>query len=608
MTPKKSFVGNICSKLMDLKKISIRNKIIIYITLFMLLAFFTLTTYVYSKMYDMLVENTYNTLSIVTGQNASNLNDVFNMINHTTVGLAATTEVGEWLKDKEYLNLNAPDFYMKKNKMSSDLRNYLLFNSAWKLKLISTVSIFVDDQYIDSIYIKPMPIETLKKYVMDAYDEINARGKYVNNLPPTIYNGTIYHARKLLNPHDSRKSVTFLVGTNERLIEDKYKELVYLEGITGYVIDKEGVIFSCTDKNYLGKTIAESIVKGKDYQHIKQVDVAGNQYMVAYKSIEDNDLTFVVSVPKNSIVAKTKESMRSYIIICMLIIGVLMIGGILITIKSTYFLKDLSLAINEIRKKNYEVKMPTYKNMALNNLSYTFNSMTGEIKFLIKDTYEKQLLLKDMQIRFLQYQMNPHFLFNVLLTIQMKAKFSKDESIYKMVNSLTALLRAGIYTEDNAKIKLKQELEYVEFYLYLQKVRFEDRLNYDIQISDENILAWHIPKLSVEPIVENAVIHGLEEKVGAGNVRINVYTIRDELFVEVHDDGIGFDTTKVREQFEDDRVVHEEGSLPKHTCVGINNTDKRIKLIYGDEYGLEIYSKPNEGTLIKIHIPMDLGR
>ena len=206
-----------------------------------------------------------------------------------------------------------------------------------------------------------------------------------------------------------------------------------------------------------------------------------------------------------------------------------------------------------------------------------------------------------MNIKFLQHQMNPHFLFNILLTIQMKAKSCQDESIYKMVNSLTTLLRAGVYTESMPKIKLRQELEYVEFYLYLQQVRFEERLTYTIDIEDEHLLESMVPKLSVEPMVENSIIHGLENKIGHMKVDVVVKQSENNLCIEIIDNGCGFDLEKLNGEMIDQVINRHE----KPSKIGIKNTDERLKLIYGQDYGLQIKSQIGEGTSIRMLMPLD---
>ncbi|MDF2613530.1 MAG: sensor histidine kinase [Clostridia bacterium] len=587
-----------------LKEISIRNKIVVYMSLFMVLAFSILTGYSYRKSYENIVQNTYNTLLNVTKQNSRNLNDIFNIIDNTAIGFASTEIMSKWLNDSSYLNVDAPDFFIKKDKLSTQIRTSLLFNNAWELKLITTVSIFIDGTYIDSIYIQPVPIENIKKQVIRANEYIEKNRLYEEGRLPTLYDGTIYHAKKLLNPQNPKKTVTFLVGTKQSLIAKKYEELVYSGEIAGYVINKQGTILSSSNQAVIGQKVDSEMIKAIDYKRIRQIKIKDKQYVAAYQPIRDNGLIFVVVVPKSSIVHQTIESMKSYMAMYLLIVASLIAGGLMVAIRSTAFLKDLAICISSIRQKNYDSEMPKYNDKGLDNLSNTFNSMTREIKYLIKDTYEKQLLLKDMQIKFLQHQMNPHFLFNVLLTIQMKAKFSQDESIYKMVNSLTALLRAGIYTEKDSKVTLKQELEYVEFYLYLQKVRFEDRMDYTIQIEDKGLLNCYIPKLCIEPITENAVIYGIENKVDCGHITIKIYQEKEDLWIEVIDNGTGFDTEKLLQEVSESR----EAETPKHSRIGINNTNERIKLIYGMKYGLEINSIIGEGTVVKIHLPIDKER
>jgi two-component system sensor histidine kinase YesM len=587
-----------------LKELSIRNKIVIYISVFMIMAFSILTGYSYSQSYENNVQNTYNTLLNVAKQNSRNLNDIFNIIDNTAIGFASMGIMSNWLNDSDYLNTDAPDYFIRRDKLSTQIRTSLLFNNAWELKLITTVSIFIDGVYVDSIYIQPVPIEIIKKQVIQAYEYIEENRLYEQDRRPALYDGTIYHATKLLNPHDRKRTVTFLVGTKQSLIAKKYEELVYSGEIAGYVINKQGIILSSSNQAVIGQKVDSEMIKGIDYKRIRQIEIKGEQYVAAYQPIRDNGLIFVVVVPKSSIIHQTIESMKSYMVMSLLIVVALIAGGLMVAIRSTAFLKDLAISISSIRQKNYDSEMPKYHDKGLDNLSNTFNSMTREIKYLIKDTYEKQLLLKDMQIKFLQHQMNPHFLFNVLLTIQMKAKFSQDESIYKMVNSLTALLRADIYTEKDSKVTLKQELEYVEFYLYLQKVRFEDRMDYTIQMEDEMLLDCYIPKLCIEPITENAVIYGIENKVDSGHIIIKIYQKEEDLWIEVIDNGTGFDTEKLLQEAPESRV--EETS--KHSRIGINNTNERIKLIYGMKYGLEINSIIGQGTVVKIHLPIDKER
>lgn len=276
-----------------------------------------------------------------------------------------------------------------------------------------------------------------------------------------------------------------------------------------------------------------------------------------------------------------------------------LIAAVVISLKSTGFLNEFIHAMESVRNRNYDIRIKEYKNAEINSLGRAFNEMMDELRELIRNKYESQILLNEMEIRFLQHQMNPHFLFNVLLTIQIKAKRSGNETIYKMVSKLSALLRASIYTNNVDRITVGEELEYTEFYLYLQKMRFEDRFFYKIIVEDEELKKSIIPKFVIEPIVENAVIHGIENIENEGVIRIVLKKMGTDLLVTVQDNGAGFD---VKEYFNSLEQAENGSSREK---IGLKNVDLRLRHIYGEEYRIKIKSKINTGTTIYIKRPIE---
>ena len=195
--------------------------------------------------------------------------------------------------------------------------------------------------------------------------------------------------------------------------------------------------------------------------------------------------------------------------------------------------------------------------------------------------------------------MNPHFLFNILLTIQIKAKMSGDEPVSKMITSLSNLLRAGIYRDKRSTIPVSEELKYVEYYLSLQKARYEERLTYNIELESEEINDCEIPRLSIEPLVENAVVHGLEVSDKEGHVDVLLSSNDTDIIIHVKDNGVGFEPETLDLEGE---LKNPGEKLPREK-VGVKNTNRRIKLMYGEKYGLKITSAINEGTDIEIRIP-----
>lgn len=303
--------------------------------------------------------------------------------------------------------------------------------------------------------------------------------------------------------------------------------------------------------------------------------------------------------PQSLLIKKVLEGIRTYIILGVMLIIICLIAAVVISLKSTGFLNEFIHAMESVRNRNYDIRIKEYKNAEINSLGRAFNEMMDELRELIRNKYESQILLNEMEIRFLQHQMNPHFLFNVLLIIQIKAKRSGNETIYKMVSKLSALLRASIYTNNVDRITVGEELEYTEFYLYLQKMRFEDRFFYKIIVEDEELKKSIIPKFVIEPIVENAVIHGIENIENEGVIRIVLKKMGTDLLVTVQDNGAGFD---VKEYFNSLEQAENGSSREK---IGLKNVDLRLRHIYGEEYRIKIKSKINTGTTIYIKIPIE---
>ena len=221
--------------------------------------------------------------------------------------------------------------------------------------------------------------------------------------------------------------------------------------------------------------------------------------------------------------------------------------------------------------------------------------MTAQINRLITEVYEAQLLSQQAQIKYLQAQMSPHFLFNVLSMIGTKAALNRDEEVHKMIGMLSRLLQGKVFRKNEIEITLAEEMEIVEFYLYLQNHRFGDKITYSIAYENETTDAASllVPRLSIEPLVENAVAHGLEPKEGNGHICVTV-SRNAHLTVTITDDGVGFDTENVAHPEEDET----------HSHVGIMNTDRMIKNLYGNDFGVTVESAVGRGTTVTVRLPV----
>ena len=255
----------------------------------------------------------------------------------------------------------------------------------------------------------------------------------------------------------------------------------------------------------------------------------------------------------------------------------------------SYPVHKLTLAMGEVEAGNLAVRIPERREDEVGVLFRRFNMMTGRIEELMKETMEEQTQLRIAERKALQAQINPHFMYNTLNTVKSIARLRGVDEITTIVTRFGRILRDSI-ENDRELVSLRESLELVESYLEIQKIRYGERLSYRIDIP-ESFLNLLIPKLILQPLVENAVVHGLEKKIDPGSVEISAEGSEGCIVIRVCDDGAGFSG----EPF---KVKDTSGN-----GVGLYNVHRRLELLYGKPFGLDIRSIPGEGTEVFVRIP-----
>lgn len=268
-------------------------------------------------------------------------------------------------------------------------------------------------------------------------------------------------------------------------------------------------------------------------------------------------------------------------------------------------LKKLSLAAKEVSSGEIVGEPVVIKSKdELKLLGDTFNSMRSNIHGLIeeiKDKSELDRLLKEMELKHLQNQINPHFLFNTLNTLAKMAYLEDAKTTSNLIESVATLLRHSLGDIDGS-VTLKDEVEVVKDYFLIQKTRFSERIEFRLTI-DETCLETLLPRLTLQPLVENAFIHGIEEKEDGGVISIHVYQSNRGVLVEIKDDGIGMEQDQI------DRLLTLTNDSDEHvghsTGLGLTNVIRRLQLFYQESNVVEIESKINHGTTIRLLIPKE---
>jgi two-component system sensor histidine kinase YesM len=237
-------------------------------------------------------------------------------------------------------------------------------------------------------------------------------------------------------------------------------------------------------------------------------------------------------------------------------------------------------------------------------LGMSFNIMIGKIKELLDSKIREQENLKKAEFRTLQAQINPHFLYNTLDTIIWMAEAKKNDQVIEIVRALSNFFRISL-SKGKDWITIREEIERTRSYLTIQKMRYRDILDYRIDL-DENILDGTILKLTLQPLVENALYHGIKGKRDGGMIIVRARKAEPDLvLLEVQDDGIGFTPYKLA-QIQASLTDDSSEISVQESGFGLENVNKRIKLYYGRQYGITVHSQYQSGTRVTLVIPMQI--
>ena len=228
----------------------------------------------------------------------------------------------------------------------------------------------------------------------------------------------------------------------------------------------------------------------------------------------------------------------------------------------------------------------------IGELSHSFGHMVVQIQQLMEKVREEEITLRKAELRALQAQINPHFLYNTLDAIGWLCEEERTQDAVEMVNALAKLFRISI-SKGHEIIPVEKELEHARSYLKIEKFRYK-QFTYSFDV-DEDCLNYYCNKITLQPIIENAIYHGLDRMVDEGEIRIGVHSRGDNLVFTVEDNGIGMTKEQCREIL--------EGSAGDKTGIGIRNVNNRIKIYFGEQYGIQIDSELDEGTTVTIIMP-----
>ncbi len=307
-----------------------------------------------------------------------------------------------------------------------------------------------------------------------------------------------------------------------------------------------------------------------------------------------------VLVPKADIVRSLRETVALYVGFTAVVLVLTLVIASLVYWRQLRPLRSIVDTMNRMGTGDLSARMEPTSYRETELMASTFNKMAERLGSLFEEVYTKGLLLRQAELDLLESQIRPHFIFNVLEVINVRCMTAGQYELCRIVSNLANLLRANVANRGQQKITLEEELRYVRYYLELQKERYGEKLCYEIELESQELLCYYLPKLTIQPLVENSVTHGLENKRGGGSVRISIWEEEDEIDIRVWDDGVGFDPTNLFWAKEDE-ADHQ------HNHVALPNVQRRIQLLYGQAYGIRVTSAPGNGTTVLMNLPLDRG-
>ena len=331
--------------------------------------------------------------------------------------------------------------------------------------------------------------------------------------------------------------------------------------------------------------------------------------------IRENDVQIVTTLVRDEIsqytyyeiqgIQKSKDDYQKFytwmLRFCLIaLVGVVVAVGImsyLIPLSITRPFKELSQVTDEIAKGNLSVRANVNTGVEATALSNSMNTMIDKINELLEQVTTEQIRLRKAEFELLQAQINPHFLYNTLDAIIWLAEAGEQKRVVGMVRNLSDFFRTSLNQGKDIN-SIKEEMLHVKSYLEIQHVRYQDILSYDIEVP-EALYIYSIPKITIQPLVENALYHGIKNKRGMGHISIRGEAGEKDFTITVTDDGIGIDETRLRQV----QSGIQNKVLTGKDFYGLYNVCERIRLNFGEEYGIFIESVYGEGTSVRVILP-----
>ena len=397
-----------------------------------------------------------------------------------------------------------------------------------------------------------------------------------------------------------------ILGTAVLYIKEKDVANIYLDNIVNkedkfYIIDDQNTIISTQDKGEIyNKFDEEKYLGGYDISEMSQnksiiSNVDGIQALVTVQNFEKLNWKLISIIPLDEITYENKVITKLILGIGAICLIIAFIISFFISFTITRPVFKLAAIMKEIKAGNMELRAKFKSQDEIAMLAEGFNSLMDRINNLLNQVYQQQKFKRESEFKLLQAQIKPHFLYNTIETIISFIKLGLHDNAISTAKYLAGFYRVSL-SKGNDIISLNDEMRLIDNYLSIQKLRYVEYIDYKLDF-DEEILKYQMPKLTLQPLVENSIYHGLKEKEEKGLITIKGYFEDNIIKIDITDDGVGMSEELIH------RVLSRPSKEQNKTDFGVYSVDARIKLLYGEDYGIKIESSVGKYTKVTVRMP-----
>lgn len=406
--------------------------------------------------------------------------------------------------------------------------------------------------------------------------------------------------------------IYLLLVENKSIQESKLDDMLseanrVVNGLEEYTVSEENNNRLDSVKKYLKnlktykERIEQNLIEGNKYE--ENIEIWENDVQIVTSLIQESIFQYIYYEISDLQQLRTEYQSSFMVMIVFLIIAFICV--LLLILFLSYFIplsitrpiKKLSEVTDQVAKGDLTVRSDVRSGVEVNMLSDSLNSMIDKINELLDQVTKEQIRLRKAEFQLLQSQINPHFLYNTLDAIIWLAEAGEQKKVVNMVGSLSEFFRTSL-NQGKDIISIREELQHVRSYLEIQQVRYQDILEYEIQVPEE-LYNCLIPKITIQPLVENALYHGIKNKRGSGRIIIRGEMKENCFAIQIEDNGIGISEERLLQVREG--IWHKVPT--KKDIYGLYNVNERIGLNFGEKYGISIESVYGKGTIVSVILP-----